>query len=243
MKKKYEIAIYFVITFFITIILAIVYQFTGNTVISPQYAPTIGLAVICMISKDWSVWDKINWNSVKIHKNLLWIIISVFLPVIIISISALIMSYMGNQLEIWKNTILGYVMTIIASILGCITEEIGWRGYMLSRFRKRHTMFYSSIVVGLLWGVWHCKFAYGIWGFILFVILIINFSIFMGWIYMKTKGSLWYMVLFHFGVNIGSVTLLQNREGVLFYSIATIISVLICIPIVLKNKKEFFNNI
>lgn len=58
---------------------------------------------------------------------------------------------------------------------------------------------------------------------------------------MKTKGNLWYMILFHFGVNIGSVTLLRNREGVLFYGLATSICILICIPIVFKNKNEFFN--
>jgi len=63
----------------------------------------------------------------------------------------------------------------------------------------------------------------------------------MAWAYMKTKGDLLCMILFHFGVNIGTVTLLQNREGVLFYGLATIICVLICIPIVLKNKNEFFN--
>lgn len=49
------------------------------------------------------------------------------------------------------------------------------------------------------------------------------------------------MILFHFGVNIGTVMFLQNREGVLFYSIATIICVLICIPIIYKNQSEFFN--
>lgn len=58
---------------------------------------------------------------------------------------------------------------------------------------------------------------------------------------MKTKGNLWYMILFHFGVNIGSVTFLQNKEGVLFYSLAIIICLLICVPLVIRNKNEFFN--
>jgi membrane protease YdiL (CAAX protease family) len=239
--ERYTLVIYFVITFLITIILGAAYQFTNNVFISPQYAPTMGLVLICVMSKNWSVWGKMNWNPVKTWKNLLWMLISLFLPVVVILITSLIISSMGNQYVLWKDTMSGYVITIIAAILGCISEEIGWRGYLLPEFVDKHNMFYSTIAVGLLWGAWHCKFAYGIFGFILFVMLIICFSIFMSWIYMKTKGNLLCMILFHFGVNIGSVTLLQNREGVLFYGLATIICVLICIPIVLKNKNEFFN--
>ncbi len=239
--KRNIIAIYFVTTFLITIILGGAYQFTNNAFISPQYAPTIGLVLICVMSNDWSAWVKMNWNLVKTKKILLWMLISLLLPVTIILISSLIMSLTGNQFVIWEDTSFGYVVTIIAAILGCITEEIGWRGYLLSQFANKHNMFRSTISVGLLWGVWHCKFAYGILGFILFVMLIICFSIFMAWIYIKTNGNLLCMILFHFGVNIGSVTLLQNREGVLFYSLATTICVLVCIPLVLKNKNEFFN--
>lgn len=239
--KRYIIAIYFVITLLITIILGAAYMFTNNAFISPQYAPTIGLVLICVMLNNWSAWVKMNWNSVKTKKILLWMLVSLFLPVAVILISSLIISSMGNQFVIWKDTLLGYVITIITAMLGCITEEIGWRGYLLPMFAKKHNMFYSTIVVGSLWGIWHCKFTYGLSGFFLFVMLIICFSIFMAWVYMKTSGNLLCMILFHFGVNVGSVTLLQSREGVLFYALATTICVIICIPIVLKNKNEFFN--
>ena len=239
--KKYIIAFYFVVTFFITMVLGAAYMFTNNPLISPQYAPLIGLLVICWLLNDWSVWMKMNWNSVKTQKLMVWMFVSFFLPLAIIFISSLIMTSIGTPFIIWKDTTLGYVITIITATLGCITEEVGWRGYFLPLFTKNHTMFFSGIVVGLFWGIWHFKFAYGIWGFILFVMLIICFSIFMTWIFMKTNGNLICMILFHFGINIGSVTLLQRREGTLFYSIATTLCVLLCIPIVLKNKTEFFN--
>lgn len=241
--EKYTISIYFVITFLITIILGAIYQFTNNAFISPQYAPTIGLILICVMSKDWSVWGKMNWNPFKKPGNLLWIFMALLLPVVVILISSQIMSSLGIHFVPWQDTASRYVITIITAILGCIFEEIGWRGYLLPKFADKHTMFHSTIGVGLLWGVWHCKFAYGILGFIIFVMLIICFSIFMTWIYMKTKGNLLCMMLFHFGVNIGSVILLQNREGVLFYSLAAIICILICIPIFLNNKNEFFNKV
>lgn len=84
-----------------------------------------------------------NWNSDKTLKNMLWMLISLFLPVVIILISSLIISSIGNQFIIWKDTLSGYVITIVLAILGCITEEIGWRGYLLPKFAENHNMFFD----------------------------------------------------------------------------------------------------
>jgi membrane protease YdiL (CAAX protease family) len=238
--ERYAIAIYFVITFIFTLALGAAYHFTNNPFISPQYAPTSGLVLICVMLKDWSVWRKMNWNPFRKPENLLWMFMALLLPIVVILISSLIMSSLGTQFVPWQDTTSRYVIAFITAILGAVFEEIGWRGYLLPKFAEKHTLFHSAIGVGLLWGVWHCKFAYGILGFVLFVVLIVCFSILMTWIYMKTNGNLLGMIFFHLGINIGSVTLLQNREGVLFYSLATIICALVCILIVLKNKIKFF---
>lgn len=154
--ERYTIAIYFVITFLITIILGAIYQFTQNVFISPQYAPTIGLLIVCVMSKNWSVWGKMNWCSFKRPKNLLRIFIALSLPIIIILISSMIMSLLGTQFVPWQDTKSRYFITIVTAILGSIFEEIGWRGYLLPKFAEKN-MFHSAIGVGLLWGVWHCN--------------------------------------------------------------------------------------
>jgi membrane protease YdiL (CAAX protease family) len=219
------------------------YQFTSNAFISPQYAPTIGLILVCVMTKDWSAWRNMNWGLSKKPEILFWMFTALLLPVFIILISSLVMSSVGTPFVPWQNTTPGYGVIIITAILGCVFEEIGWRGYLLPKFAEKHTMFHSAIGIGLLWGVWHCKFSHGIPGFMLFVVLIVCFSILMTWIYMKTNGSLLCMVLFHFGVNISSAIFIQNSEGTLFYGLATILCVLICTPIVVKNKAIFFRKI
>lgn len=116
-----HIAIYFIITLVATFALVAAYLFTENEFVSPQYAPTIGLVLICVMSKDWSVWKKINWNVLN---NLLWVFIALFLPAAVIMISSLIMSFMGTQFVAWHDTTIGYSITISISILGCVFEEI-----------------------------------------------------------------------------------------------------------------------
>lgn len=237
---RYPITTYFVVTFLVTIILGAIYQFTSNMFFTPQYAPTIAIIIICMLSKDWSVWEKRIWHGLKRQINISWLLVALLLPMAIILIATLIMTMWGIEFVPWQATTARYIMTIMVTILGCVFEEIGWRGYLLPKFEEKYSKFNSAIGVGLLWGVWHSKFSYGMLGFLLFVILMVFFSILMSWIYMKTNGNLWYMIIFHFGINIASVTLLQNREGVLFYGLAIIICLLICIPLVIRNKTAFF---
>jgi membrane protease YdiL (CAAX protease family) len=40
-------------------------------------------------------------------------------------------------------------------ILGPLSEEIGWRGYALDRLQTKWNALESSLMVGLVWGLWH----------------------------------------------------------------------------------------
>lgn len=37
-----------------------------------------------------------------------------------------------------------------------VTEELGWRGFMLPRFLRLTGWIKSSLILGLVWSVWHC---------------------------------------------------------------------------------------
>lgn len=90
-------------------------------------------------------------------------------------------------------------------ILGPLSEEIGWRGYALERLQLRWNALTSSLIVGLVWALWHLplflmvgtlQHEFGI-PFLGFLIKFLAISVLFTWLYNNTKHSLWSAILLH----------------------------------------------
>ena len=100
--------------------------------------------------------------------------------------------------------LLALVYLIIALI-----EEVGWRGYALPRLQMRYGALGASLLLGLLWGIWHLpqwlipatgqadKWLFGI-----FLLHTVAFSILLTWLNNHSMGSLWPVILAHTAFNL-----------------------------------------
>ncbi|MDW7978365.1 MAG: CPBP family intramembrane glutamic endopeptidase [Candidatus Caldarchaeum sp.] len=86
---------------------------------------------------------------------------------------------------------------------GPFQEEWGWRGYALERLQTRWNALTSSLLLGIVWGLWHTPLFLipgtiqsqtPWWGF---AILIVSGSILFTWIYNNTNQSILAVMLFH----------------------------------------------
>lgn len=89
-------------------------------------------------------------------------------------------------------------------------EEIGWRGYVLPRLQARYSALVSSLILGVIWGLWHIpKFlAPGntsslAW----FLVEIMAHAVLYTWLFNNTRGSLLLVTLFHAASNTAGVFL------------------------------------
>jgi membrane protease YdiL (CAAX protease family) len=87
--------------------------------------------------------------------------------------------------------------------LGALPEEYGWRGYALPRLLDEHSPLVASLILGLIWGVWHLplhfissstQYVIPIWQYILQTVLL---SVLYTWIYRGTGGSILIAGVFH----------------------------------------------
>jgi uncharacterized protein len=86
-------------------------------------------------------------------------------------------------------------------------EEVGWRGYALPRLATHLGLGSASVVLGVIWALWHLPLFFlpgsGSEGqsFPIYLLHVTALSVAMSWLYWKTDGSLLLVMLMHAAVN------------------------------------------
>src|SRR5215211_3876081 len=97
---------------------------------------------------------------------------------------------------------------------GPVFEEIGWRGFALPRLQLLHGPLVGSLLLGVLWALWHLPlFLIPSWDtphgslldVALFIIWAVAITVIFTWVFNNTKGSVLLAILAHGSVNSASV--------------------------------------
>jgi membrane protease YdiL (CAAX protease family) len=77
---------------------------------------------------------------------------------------------------------------------------MGWRGYVLPRLQAKYNALISTLILGVIWGIWHLpKFIahFDVVAFAWFMLHIMAFSVILTWLYNNTNGSLLIVAVCH----------------------------------------------
>jgi membrane protease YdiL (CAAX protease family) len=133
-------------------------------------------------------------------------------PAIILAALALLVLFGGTvpstiQLTPWYSLPFAFLINfpLFLFVGGPLGEEVGWRGYALPRLLTRHSALLSSLLVGMIWAVWHLPLFWipgtgsgsGLVDFTWFFLLLSAWGVLLGWVYINTRGSLLLCVLYH----------------------------------------------
>ena len=86
-------------------------------------------------------------------------------------------------------------------------EEIGWRGFALPRLADRFGLRIASLVLGIIWAIWHLPQFYIAGGdsyhqsFVVWSSQVVAMSVALAWLYARSGGSLLLVMLMHAAIN------------------------------------------
>jgi membrane protease YdiL (CAAX protease family) len=129
---------------------------------------------------------------------------------LLISLNTVAASILGISVwtEFFKNIGLilpTYLITLLVGvILGPLWEEPGWRGFALPRLQGQFGPIVGTLILSVLWALWHIPGYLGGWmtiGIIPLIISSMAFSIITTWVYNNTRGSILLMILLHSSSN------------------------------------------
>ena len=101
--------------------------------------------------------------------------------------------------------------SVYAFLLGPLGEEPGWRGFALPRLQSLHGPLVGSLILGVLWGLWHLPLFFTPWNtlttfnVVMFVLATTCLAIMYTWVFNNTKGSLLIAILIHWSFDVTTV--------------------------------------
>jgi len=138
-----------------------------------------------------------------------------------------------------------WFMLVIAPVL----EELGWHSYGTDCLRNRMSLFATSLIFGVYWGLWHIPLAsirdyyqsnivedswiYGV----NFLVSIIPFTLLMNWLYYKAGRNILLVTIFHITAGFFNEIFSTHPDSKI---IQTILLVALTTVIVLNNRDFFF---
>lgn len=124
-----------------------------------------------------------------------------------------------------------FIIQFLGSSLG---EEIGWRGFALPRLQAHRSALTSSLILGLIWGLWHLPrqwvpgAGFDFAAFAWFLLGISLTSVLYTWIFNNTRGSLLVVVLFHTAQAITNLFLASSAYPWIAPALTLLLVVWIC---------------
>ena len=149
-----------------------------------------------------------------------WYLIALGLPLLLALVTAVCYTLAGRRgfAGLQVGPLLGLAPQLLWTLVlgGPLEEELGWRGFAFPLLRARTNAVVSSLIIGVLWGLWHLplfllpgtsqyvlvtQHPSGILWFVGFVVQTTALSVLFGWLVTRTNESVPIAMVFHTAAN------------------------------------------
>jgi len=122
-------------------------------------------------------------------------------------------------------------LLIISTITGATGEELGWRGFALPRLQMRMSALNASLVLGVIWTMWHLPLWFAGLGyekipFGAYAILVMSYTVLITWACNNSRGSMVIVTLFHLMMNV-AMNILEIQAFVVYALLVLVITVMV----------------
>jgi membrane protease YdiL (CAAX protease family) len=144
-----------------------------------------------------------------------WYVVVILGPAVFsLAVAGVYALFGGSWAEAAPPAILAGPLLLLPLFLAILTltdglgEELAWRGFALPRLLTRHNALVASVVLGVIWALWHLPllwtegngmFHLPVW---LLLLDLTAKSILFTWVFLHTRGSVLIAMLFHGATNL-----------------------------------------
>jgi membrane protease YdiL (CAAX protease family) len=140
-----------------------------------------------------------------------WFALAFFGPLVVVALAAGLHVALGGSMPpspAWGQIPLAVINLFGVLLLGGpLGEEFGWRGYALPHLQVRMGWRLASLLLGLIWGVWHLPLFFTAdtvqadMTLPIFLFSVLAMSVVFGWLARHTRGSVAAALALHTAIN------------------------------------------
>ena len=208
-------------------------SFTGGLVVLQTLgaaAPTLAAYLVLRISgrRDLISWIAGRYRIWRVHPG--WYLTAGLLAPAITLLSLGIRALADPHFQITPDSPLGELLAdlglggvaLVFPLLvlawlpsSALLEEFGWRGLALPLLQGRWNALTASVVLGLVWGVWHLPLMVANGEpLVPYLLLIVPHTVLMTWVVNSARGSMLLAMLFHAGLATALTTLYPGSQSI-----------------------------
>jgi membrane protease YdiL (CAAX protease family) len=214
--ERYEISLFYVLAFVLSWLVwgSAVAQQRGLTTFSlpdmvAYFAVTLSALLMAGLFEGRSGIRDLFSRMFRWRVGWHWYLIAVLLPIGLQLLAAGVYRLFGGNVQMGRLASISDSLHyfIVATPFMMLTEELGWRGFALPRLQVKYRALTASLVVGVLWGVWHSPLflmpgtSWESFPYVGFVLSATAQSILTSWVFNNTKGSVLLASIFHTATN------------------------------------------
>lgn len=140
-----------------------------------------------------------------------WMALAFLAPLVVVSFAAGLHLALGGTIAPSPAT--GHIPLAMINLFGVLLvggplgEEFGWRGFALPQLQTRMGWRSASLVLGLVWGMWHLPLFFiadtlqAHMTLVLFLLSTVAMSVIFAWLALHTRGSVAAALVLHTAIN------------------------------------------
>jgi membrane protease YdiL (CAAX protease family) len=224
--RKHPLIAFFVLAYLLTWWIYPVLKLSPLLGIFGLFGPALAAMIMAAVTGGKVGLKALLSRVVRWRIALPWYLIALGLPTVLSLATAGLAYVLGAPKLLQVGTLTIFDIILFVLVVG---EELGWRGYALPLLLDKRSPVTASVILGVVWGLWHLPTflvpgtpQYGL-PLTAFVLLTIEYSILMTWVFLHTLGSVLIATLFHGAINLSQGLFLGGMDGASRYWLLSIV--------------------
>ena len=216
-KSKFPLAFFvltflFSIPFYILVVLA-----SQNIVFAPEMAfvfislfalvPIAAALILTFRENGWDGAKKLLGRAFDLKRIVrkIWYAPTLFLLPFVFILALGLMVLIGKPIPAAQFPVVVLPVLFLAFFIMALGEEVGWMGYAFEPMQGQGSAFKATLVLGLIWAIWHVPFYIFLFEPVFIVaqvLILLGLRFLLVWIFNNTGKSVFAAILFHTAYNV-----------------------------------------